>query len=277
MRLRLGLSLCLAGAAACAPSLATMAPARTVPAGHLQITSSADVTATSGPLRDAIDELENVEGGRMSRADLELAAGAASVALVQPPSIGYQISVAYGLTREVEVGVRTSMSAVRGWTRYQFLRTSPGIYGAVGVGVAGYLYGFPIHQFHDGVRITDYGRFDVDVPLSFGFSSRAFHVWAGPKLMLSDVSGSVEVCVDQDAGRCSSEADVSLDALARYVAGQVGIAFGWSQFFVAAELTVARVETDATVSVSHAGVTDEQDLEADGVAISPSVGFILWI
>jgi hypothetical protein len=268
---------CLVGTSACAPSLATMQPARTVPAGHLQITSSADVTVTSGPIRDAIDDLGNVEGGRMSRADLELAADAASVALIQPPSIGYQVSVAYGLTREVEIGVRTSMSAVRGWTRYQFLRTSPGIYGAVGVGVAGYLYAFPIHQFHDGVRITEYGRWDVDVPLSFGFSSRAFHVWAGPKLMLSDVSGSVEVCVDQETGRCSSEADVSLDALARYVAGQVGIAFGWTQFFVAAELTVARVETDATVSVTHAGVAEEQDVEADGIAISPAVGFILWI
>lgn len=254
-----------------------MMPARTTPEGHLQITSSVEVTDTSGAIRESIDALEDLEGGRMTREQISIAAEAASVALVQPPSIGYQLSASYGLTRRVELGVRTSMSAVRGWTRYQFLRASPGLYGAVGLGVSGYIYGFPIQQFTDQVRVTDYDRWDIDVPLSFGYSGRAFHIWAGPKLVLSDIGGSVTVCVDQDAGRCSSEANVSLDALARYVAGQLGIAVGWSQFFIAAELTVARVDTESTVSVTHGGVTESESFDADGVAITPAVGFILWI
>ena len=249
-----------------------------MPEGHLQISTSADITNTSGALRDSIDALVEMDGGsRMSREDLDLAADAASAALIQPPSIGYQVSVAYGLTREIELGVRSSLSAVRGWARYQFLRASPGWYGAVGFGVAGYLYAFPIHELVDEVSVRDYDRWDVDIPLSFGFSSRAFHVWAGPKLMLSDVSGTVEVCVDQASGRCTSQADVTLDGFASYVAGQVGLAVGWTNFFIAAELTVARVEAESTVTVTHGSRTESATFSPDGVALSPAVGFILWI
>ncbi len=264
-------------ATGCAPSLATMEPARTTPAGHFQVTTSIDVTDTGGPIRDAIEELRGLGGGRrMTAGELRTAAEAASAALVQPPSIGYQVSLSYGITKRFEVGVRSSLSAVRGWTRFQFLRAAPGFYGAVGVGVSGYLYGFPLQQFSDDATLRDYDRWDVDIPLSFGFSSRAFHVWAGPKLLVSSMAARAEVCVDQDEGRCSSEADVGLEGVARYVAGQVGLGVGWRRFFVAAELTVARVESAATLTVEHAGRSESDAFDLDGTVLSPAIGLFVW-
>ena len=276
MRLRLPSVLLSIVATACAPSLATMEPARTTPEGHFQMTTSVDVTDTSGPIRDTIEELEDVGGSRMSRADLRTVANATTAALVQPPSLGYQVSLSYGLSKRFEVGVRSSMSAIRGWTRWQFLRVSPGIYGALGLGVSGYLYGVPIQQYADEVEDVDFSRWDVDLPLHLGFSSKVFHIWAGPKLIFSTYDAGVNVCVDQDEGRCADTASVGIDGTARYIAGQAGIGVGYRQFFVAAELTVARVDVQADVSVDYAGRTESETFDEGGTVLSPAVGMIIW-
>lgn len=281
MRLRLPLTApallsALLSGLGCAPSLATMEPARTTPEGHFQMTTSLDVTDTSGPIRDTIEEVREVGGGRMSRGDIRTVADAATAALVQPPSLGYQVSLSYGLSRRFEVGLRSSMNAVRGWTRYQFLRVSPGIYGAVGLGVTGYLHGVPIQRYADEIQDVEMSRWDVDLPLHIGFSSRAFHIWAGPKLIFSTYDATVDVCVDQDEGRCADTAEVGIDGVARYVAGQAGVGIGWKQFFVAAELTLARVDVRADVSVDYAGRTETESFDEDGVVLSPAVGLIIW-
>ncbi len=273
---------CLAGllsfGAACSPSLSTLQPARTTPAGHLQITTSAEYVHTEGQIREAIGIVENADfGGRMTAAEVTEIIDAATVALVQPPSVGGQLSAAYGLTQRFELGAKVSGSAIRGHLRFQWLRISPGIYGSLGFGVSGYLFGFPLHTVsEDAVKVDGFSRWDFDVPLHLGYSNRYFHIWGGPKLIFTTFNAGVTLCTDTRSATCGSTAAVSIGGTAAYVTGQFGLAVGYKRFWVAAELTVGRVGTSGNVDVVQGARTEEGVFAHEGLVVSPSVGVIAW-
>jgi hypothetical protein len=261
----------------CAPSLESMTPARTTPAGHLQIATSLSATTTSGDIRDAVDAIGDMNtSGGLTMAEIEEATEAAGAALVQPPSIGYQISLTYGLSRRFEVGARTSLNALRGFGRWQFLRVRPGIYGALGLGVSTYFFGPPVQAFVDEIEPTGYSRWDLDVPLSFGYSGRSFHLWGGPKLVVSSYDASVDLCIRKRSGNCVQEASIAVNGSATYLAGQAGIALGYSRFWVALELTVARVDTSANLVIARGAREEHDKFDKGGLAIAPALGLIAW-
>lgn len=263
--------------AGCAPSLTTMAPARVVPEHHVQITTSGEVTETNGPVRDAIEAIEDIDGrGRMTPAEIRVAARGAASALVQPPSIGYQISVSYSPIERLEIGLRSSMSAVRGHVRFQFLKIAPGFYGVAGVGVSGYLYGFPLQTFTSAAETLGYARWDFDFPIHVGYSNRYFHAWAGPKLVLSTYDAEFEACVDETRGRCDQSATIGLTGTAAYVTGQLGLAVGYRQFWVAAELTIGRVGLDSELAIDDGPRAETLAFESEGLVLSPALGIIVW-
>jgi hypothetical protein len=261
----------------CAPSLATMMPARLVPEHHVQITTSGELTETSGPIRDAIEAIEDIDGsGRMTPAEVRTAARGAASALVQPPSIGYQIGVAYSPIDRFEVGLRSSMSAIRGHARWQFLKIAPGFYGVLAGGVSGYLYGFPLQTFTSSAEVLGYARWDFDIPVHVGYSNRYFHAWGGPKLVFSVYDAEFEACVDETRGRCAQSATVGLSGTAAYIAGQLGFAVGYKQFWVGAELTIARVGLDSELSIDDGPRAESLAYESEGLVLSPAVGIIAW-
>jgi len=246
-----------------------------VPAQHLELTSSVDVSAPNGSVRTAIDRARNMDNVRNDE-DVDHLASAVTATLVQPPAVGFQVSGAYGISKRVEIGLRSSLGAFCGWARYQFLRARPGIYGAIGLGASAYLYGPPI-QFTNLVEMHDFDRYDLDIPLSIGYSSKVFHVWGGPKLVFTDYVADVSVCLDRSGGACVSEVQSHIDGTAAYVAGQLGIAVGYERFWVAAELTVARLGLDATIDLSSAGTTRQTRFEGESLVLAPAFGLIVWL
>ncbi len=252
-----------------------MEPARITPLHHVQVTAGGAAVSTSGPMRQALDDIKSIRNP-MSSEDLATAADAATAALVHAPTASGQVALSYGLSRHIEVGVGTTMDAVRLWTRWQFFRMKPGFYGAFGVGVSTYLYGFPIGSFTDRVDVTSFGRREIDVPVSFGYSGRAFHAWLGPKLVLADYDAHMTVCAVKGSGQCNRSVDLSLGGTATYLAAQFGLAVGWRRFWVAAELTVARVNAHADLSLSGAGMHLTHTFDRKGLVLSPAVGIITW-
>ncbi len=264
----------------CAPALSTMEPARVIPRGHLQITSSVDINSTSGPIRDAIDGAAQMDNpnGSPTAADIERLANAATALLIQPPALGYQVSLSYGIARRLEIGVRSSVQAVRGWARWQFLRDPRNrLYGALSLGGTGYVAAFPIEVFTDQARVESFGRREFDASMQLGFSGRVAHLWAGPKIVLSSYEAQVWACVEPTSSGCARDGRLTFAGTAAYLAGQVGLAVGYRRFWVALELTVAHVGTDARLEVISAGVRQGGPFRRDGWLVSPSVGVILWM
>lgn len=277
--LRLGFPIAaIAVMVGCSPALNTLQPARTTPAGHLQVTGSADYVHTDGEIREAIGVVENADfGGRMSRAEVAEVVDAATVALIQPPSVGFSLAASYGLNERFEIGLRTSGAAVRGHVRFQWLRIAPGIYGSAGFGVSGYLFGFPLHTVsEDAVKVDGFTRFDFDIPIHLGYSGRYFHLWGGPKLVFSTYDAGLTICTDTRGIGCNRSSAVSLGGTAAYVTGQLGLAVGYRRFWIAAELTVGRVGASGDVGVTTGSRTDDGAYAHEGLVVSPSVGFIGW-
>ncbi|MEM9191120.1 MAG: hypothetical protein AAGF12_18200 [Myxococcota bacterium] len=228
-------------------------------------------------MRDVIDSLEaNPIRGRWNQAKLERAADAVGAAVVQPPAPGLQISAAYGILPRLEVGLRTSVNALRGWARWQFLKVRPGVYGSVGVGVTGYLYGFPVQNFTSRVEVHEYQRIDYDMPLLFGYSGRYLHVWGGPKVVLSTFDAGFRACTHRVDGTCREQSEVSLDGTAAYLGGQLGFAVGYRRFWVGFELTIVRLGTEADLALSSGDEVAEARFEHSGMVLQPAIGVISW-
>lgn len=275
-RVRAALALTLAlGACGCSPTLSTMRPARLVPAGHVELGTSFEASLPSGEIRDALDRARGISG-ELTRADVGLLADAATAALVHSPGIGNQISLAYGVSRRVELDARVSMTAVRGGLRVQLLRVKPGIYVALGVGVTHQFVGLPIQRFTSAAELRSFSRQELDVPLTAGFSSRAFHLWLGPKLVVARYDASVSACLDRQDGLCAMPATMALEGTAAYLAGQIGLAIGWKSVWLAAELTVARLGVDATMQIDSAAMHEAHTFGGGGLVLAPAVGLFAW-
>ncbi len=262
-------------ACACSPTLSTMQPARLVPPGHVQLGTSVEVSLPHGEVRDALDRARGVSG-ELTSAEVDVLADAATAALVHSPGLGLQISAAYGVSRRVELDARASMTAVRGGMRFQLVRARPGIYVALGVGVTHQFVGLPIQQFTSAAEVRSFSREELDVPLTAGFSSRAFHLWLGPKLVVARYAASVSACLDRQDGRCAMPATMTLDGTAAYLAGQIGIAIGWKSVWLAAELTVARLGVDATMQIDTATMHQAHTFGGGGLVLAPTVGLFAW-
>lgn len=274
VRTALALAVAL-GACACSPTLSTMRPARLVPPGHVELGTSFEASLPSGEVRDALDRARGISG-ELTSAEVGVLADAATAALVHSPGVGMQISLAYGVSRRVELDARVSMTAVRGGLRIQLLRARPGIYVALGLGVTHQFVGLPIQRFTSAAELTSFSRQELDVPLTAGFSSRAFHLWLGPKLVVARYDASVSACLDRQDGLCAMPATMALDGTAAYLAGQLGLAIGWKSVWLAAELTVARLGVDATMQIDASSTHEAHSFGGGGVVVAPSVGLFAW-
>ena len=273
------LAVALALGSACSPTLSSLEPARTIPAGHVQVTSGLYVSLPSGDVRDALEGARGMGhgGGALSPQDATTLVRAGTAVVVQPPSVGGSVSAAVGLSQRFALSLRASGNAARAAVRWQFLRVAPGFYGSLGVGVSTYFYGFPVQQFVSDLTLDDFSRVELDVPLSFGVSGKVGHLWFGPKLVFSRYDAHLTACLSPGDSGCAREATLGVGGTAFYVAGQLGAAIGWKRVWFAAELTVAYVSAGADVELSMGGHSSSHHISSDGVVLQPAVGLLVWL
>lgn len=273
------LALALGAAAGCSGSLTTLQPARTVPAGHVQATTSVQVTPPIGLAQDTYEAIRTLSEVSDDPSEEELAAvvDSATAALVQPPSVDAQFGLALGLSRRLELDARVGATSAGGGVRLQWLRQRPGIYGAIGFMVNVHYNHFPIERFATQVRVDRFRRLDYAVPLVLGYSRRRVHLWAGPKLVLSRFDARVGVCVSDEDG-CTQEASLRATGRARYLAGQIGIGLGSRRFWLAVEVTIARATIDADLGLDMPRQpTMEAQRRVVGRVITPAIGLMVWL
>lgn len=266
------------GMAACTPGLTTMMPARLVPEGHVQVSTSTDLTLPSGRLFNMAKSLRQLPAETYELTLDEAASLAQGVAalLVQPPGLGGQVSVAYGVDRNVEVGAGTTINSVRGWGRWQFLRVRPGFYGAFGLGLSSYFFGFPLGRVTDIASVRGHFRRQVEVPLQFGLSGRSGHLWFGPKWVHADYGIHVAACLNQVNTGCKRRGAMKMRGTTSYLGGQLGAALGYRRWWIMAELTVARLYARAELDVEVDEVRKVARFQENGVNVVPALGLLLW-
>jgi len=181
-------------AAGCGPTLATLQPAHVAPAGHVQVAAGFEVGVPTGTVAQAVDAGRtlssraracNDQSCQLTPAEKGQLYGAGVSLTASPLSYSQHLAVSYGFDGRAEAGLRWAAGNWRAQGRYQLARAqqNDGPFDAtVGLGVSYSSTGIPMGDVLPVLKVDDFSRWTIDVPLTIGTSRSWFHAWTGVKL-----------------------------------------------------------------------------------------------
>jgi len=271
-------------AAACGPTLATLQPAHVAPAGHVQVATGFEVGVPTGTVVSAVDagralssralacrdqscQLTPEEKGKLYAAGVSLTAS--------PLSYSQHLAVSYGFDGRVEAGLRWAAGNWRAQGRYQLARAQhaqgDGPFDAtVGLGVSYSSTEIPMGDVLPVLKIDDFSRWTLDVPLTIGTSRSWFRVWTGLKVAYTRFETKMRLELPNE-----DVSVASFDGHGLYTLGQGGVAFGYRYVFLALELTLGELfgHADSTVTGSSA-VAGARSTDLTGFVLYPAIALI---
>jgi len=260
----------------CAPSLSTFQTARVPPKGHYAVAAGFEGSIPVGTLLDAIDTGKDL-GGKIQRGQTLTSEekwrvfDAGMQLLLSPPSVGYHLMVAYVPLDKLEVSLRYAGSALRLGTRYQLLGRETGPFDmSAGIGISRFTYALPLSDYIPVLKMDDFTRWQIDVPLLIGMQNRFFRFWAGPRFVATFFD--TRLTLELPSGESPVLAAMSGNAY--YVGGQSGIGLGYRWIFLAFELTVTEMMGHAQVSAPLITDMPSRTLDLSGLVIYPSIGLM---
>jgi hypothetical protein len=263
---------------ACAPALSTFQPAHVAPAGHVLAEGGLEVAIPTGAvisgLSTAKDLGQRAENGEMLSDSQKLQIIDAGLNLVvNAPSIGPHLGIAYTVVDRVEANVRFAGQAFRFGGRYQILKRDSAPFDmTVGLGVSRFTYQFPLSDQIPALHLDSFNRWQIDVPLLIGTAHDFYRVWVGPKLLVTWFETQMTLDIPNQA------AVARFDGHATYLGGQGGFALGYRHLFVAAELTIAESFGTAHASISGfstSSLSSGHDTHISTLIVYPSVGLMV--
>jgi hypothetical protein len=276
MLLRTGSSLLTLGLLiGCAPSLSTFQTAAVPPKGHFSAAMGMEGSIPIGALIDAIDTGKDVAnkvraGESLTTEEKWQAFDAGMQLLLGPPSFGYHLSLAYVPIHRLEVSLRYAGSALRLGSRYQLLERETGPFDmSVGLGVSRFTYAIPFTDYIPILKMDDFTRWQIDVPMLIGMQNRWFRVWTGPRFVATFFDSALRLELPAEQPTLAS-----MSGRAYYVGGQGGLGFGYRWIFVAFELTITQMIGSADFEAP--AITDDprHTVELSGLVIYPSLGLM---
>jgi hypothetical protein len=259
----------------CAPSLSTFQTAAVPPTGHFSAAVGLEGSIPVGPLYDAYstgkDALKKAEAGQaLTTEEKWQAFDAGMQLLLSPPSVGYHLSLAYVPWKRLEVSLRYAGSALRVGTRYQLLDRATGPFDmTIGLGVSRFTYAVPIGDYVPILKVDDFTRWQLDVPLLIGMQNRWFRTWIGPRFVATwfDSRLNLDLQVEQ-------KVLASMSGSAYYLGGQGGIGFGYRWIFVAFELTITELMGSAKFDAPALTESPTHTTDLSGLVIYPTLGLM---
>jgi hypothetical protein len=263
----------------CAPSLSTFQPAHVAPKGHFQMGAGIEMSIAPGSISDAVDTAKSaskkIKNEEPVTYDDKLAIfdGGIRLLLNPPLSIPAQhLMLAYVPLEHLEVSVRWAGGAWRLGTRYQILSQANGPFDlTVGLGASRFTYEFPMGDVIPVLKLDDFSRWAVDVPILIGTSRDWFRVWAGPKFLVTWFGTKLRFEIPS-----VKETDLAtFDGHAYYFGAQGGVALGYKYVFLAFELTTMQMlGTAHSRTILGTAEPLSRDTSLSGFVVFPSFGLI---
>jgi len=255
-------------AGGCAPSLATLQPAHVAPAGHLQAAVGVEIGIPTGSIAKTVDAVRTLA----SDARTQTITDAQKVQLLDagitlasnPPSVGQRLSIAYTPIERMEVNLQYLGAAWRLGGRFQLLNRDTGPFDLVaGLGISRLAQAIPIEDVLPVVKVDDFTRWSIDVPVLLGTSRDWFRVWGGPRFLFSQVATNMRLeLVDGERVLASFRAS------GVYFGAQGGLAVGYRSVFLGVELTVTELVASAEVTSPLPAANRTVDI--GGLVITPA-------
>jgi hypothetical protein len=200
----------------------------------------------------------------------QLVEAGANLAL-DPPALVSHIGGDFVPFTDWEAGLRWSPGSWRVGARHQFLHQERhGVDLSAGVGVSRFAYEFPVSDVVDVLKLDDFERWSVDIPVALGVHGDWYRLWVGPRLVLSKFSTALELNLPAAGGSGPQTILASVDGHATFVGGQGGVALGYKHLFVGLELTIVQL-----ISTAHLNLPGQrQDADLGGLIIYPGIALM---
>ena len=258
---------------------------------HVQANAAMDVVVPVSRVVDAVDVTASLAdkyasdpGYKPSDAEQKQALGAAVGLGLSSPGVNPDLMLRMGLVKNLDVGLRWSAISVHGDAKYRFLATRDpsaegeadeaksssgigngpdrGFQGSISIGLSKALYRGFIFDLLDQLKINDYSRWNLEIPIIFGTRIKDFgHVWFGPKYIYSHYSLDASL---QNVG-IVPETSGSI----HHLGGFGGIALGYKVVYLFAELTIAKMWAKPEIF--------GQKTDLGGITVMPAFGLMFRI
>jgi hypothetical protein len=259
----------------CAPSLSTFQTAAVPPKGHVSAALGLEGSIPVGGLIDAVNTGKDIgrkvdDGQTLTTEEKWQVFDGGMQLLLSPPSFGYHLSLAYVPFDRWELSLRYAGSALRVGTRYQLLDRNTGPFDmSAGLGVSRFTFEIPIGDYIPVLKMNDFTRWQIDVPVLIGMQNRWFRVWGGPRFVATffDSSLTLDLKVEEPVL-------AALSGHAYYVGAQGGLGVGYRWLFLAFELTVTEMMGSAQVSAPLIADDPRRTIDLSGLVVYPSFGLM---
>lgn len=181
------------------------------------------------------------------------------------PGVNQDFMLRVGVFDRFDAGLRWSGLAAHVDGKYMFLGDANSFQGAISLGVSRALYSGFVFDALDALKIGDYSRWNVELPILFGkrlatsSGETLGHVWFGPKYVASVYS--------LDASLKNVGAVAESEGLIHHLGAFGGVALGYKYVFAFVELNVAYMFAKPEI------LGERTDL--GGIVVVPAVGLML--
>jgi hypothetical protein len=293
--MRLLALLVLLTATGCASTLSTMQTAKPLARGQFQVSGGTGLFVPVGQLATVIDQgivqgkaikkaIDTDQPYSLAEEDAQKLLTVGMALALAPPGSGHELMIRTGLleSNALDVGLRLSSSSVRFDTKLRLLhggdaedsfrpvtqRKSLDV--ALGLGVARHLFKSPVLDALEVVKIDDFSRWDIEVPLYMSVDvGDIFKLYAAPKYIYSRTSVDQTLVDLAKVGTDLTGFDLSLPdhVTSHFYGASVGFALGYKYVHLYAELTGGYIHSRPVVF--------GQARDLGGVTLYPSVGIAI--
>ncbi len=274
-------------ATGCATSLSSFQPAHVLPPGGVSLEIGLDGSIPTGAVTRTIDTAKALASADMlSEEDKRTVFAAGFNLALSPPSVVEHVGVTYAPGANWEVGLRYAASAWRIGVRRQLLRQhrpddaatdagpdpipTAGWDVTIGLGIQRSGFSLPIGDILPIVRLDEFARWNIDIPLVAGRQGDFYRIWGGPRLVYSHYGASLALSAPGAGGAVASEDLARVSGQGAIFGLQGGAAIGYKVLFLAFELTVVRFLGTARLDAFGAG----RDIDTGTWILYPGVALL---
>lgn len=268
---RLAIALLFGG---CAPSLSTFQPAHVAPVRTVTVSAGGELGIPTGALGTLVDTGKTLaqrgaSGQRLTDQEQLTILDAGVNLLLAAPTVGPHFAIGYVPVQGIDVGLRYAGGGWRLGGRMQLVSHQTGPFDlTVGLGVARYTFEVPLSDVIPGLDLSDFSRWQVDVPILVGTSRDWVRVWAGPKILFTRFGADLSLALPG-----ITPVAASFEGTATFLGGQAGVALGYRWIFFAFELTLA--ESFGTARLTAPGLDPPvHDTSLSSFTVFPAFGIM---
>lgn len=264
----------------CATSLSSFRPAHVPRKGSFHAAAGLDVSVPTGSIIDTIDAGRDAAAAATNRSldqeeqDQLIDAGIALA--TNPPALQQTLGIAYAPIEDTELSLRYAGGTWRLGGRLQLWEQGRGHDWdlTVGLGMGRQSVSFPVSNVLDVVKVRDFSRWSLDLPVAFGRRASWYRVWGGPRLMFTWADTGLALNLPATADTPARTLAASGETRGVYWGGQAGLAFGYRGVFIGMELTLVQFTGEASVETTAGGTASSRTVDVDTFVVFPGLALM---